>query len=97
MINTHKLGLVLGGFAGLIHIVWVILVGLGWAGPLLAFIYRIHFIDFSFAITEFSFGGAVTLIVLTSFIGYVLGNIIGLLWNFVYKEADENYVVDKGY
>ncbi|HEY4500288.1 MAG TPA: hypothetical protein VJH25_00670 [Candidatus Paceibacterota bacterium] len=97
MINTHKLGLVFGGFAGLIHIVWVILVGFGWAGPWLAFIYRIHFIDFSFAITEFSSGKAVTLVVLTSLVGYVFGNVIGLLWNFTWKETDKNYVVDKGY
>ncbi len=97
MVNTHKLGLTLGGFAGIIHIVWVLLVGLGWAGPLLAFIYRIHFIDFSFAIAEFSFGNAITVIVLASLVGYVSGNIVGLLWNFIGKETDEDYVVDKGY
>ncbi|MEK7607626.1 MAG: hypothetical protein AAB484_01705 [Patescibacteria group bacterium] len=85
MVNRHKLGLVLGGFAGFMHVIWVFFVGVGWAGSILSFIYRIHFIDFSFVITDFSFGKAIVLIVITSFVGYIVGNIVGTIWNFVYK------------
>ncbi len=86
MVNTHKLGLVLGGFAGLMHVIWAFFVAVGWAGPILSFIYRIHFIDFSFVIVDFSFGKAVLLVLITAVVGYIVGNIVGTIWNFVYKK-----------
>lgn len=97
MINSHRLGLVLGAFAALLHIVWVLFVGLGWAGSILFFVYRVHFLDISFAIADFSFGTAVTLVVFAAIWGYVVGNIFGFIWNFLSKETNEDYVVDKGY
>lgn len=88
----------LGSFSAFVHAVWIILVALGWAGPLLSFILRVHFIDTTFSIADFSFGNAIMLIVITAVIGYAVGIIIGTFWNLTCKEiAPEEYVVDKGY
>ena len=77
----HKTGLVVRAFFGLLHLVWAFLVAIGVAQPLVDFIFRLHFIDPPYHITEFGFGTAVLLIIITSVIGYILGWIIAVIWN----------------
>jgi len=84
-VNTHKLGLVVGGFVGVVHIIWSLFVALGWAGPLLGFIPGLHFIDHPYMILPFNFFTAVKLVVIASCVGYVHGIIIGMLWNRVHS------------
>ena len=85
-INTHKLGMVVGAFLGIWHVVWSVLVAVGLAQPLINFFLRIHFIDLPHVIAEFSFGLAVLLITIASVGGYILGRIIGLIWNRLYRD-----------
>ena len=85
-INTHKLGMVVGAFLGIWHVVWSVLVAVGLAQPLINFFLRIHFIDLPHVIAEFSFGSAVLLIIIASVGGYILGRIIGLIWNRLYRD-----------
>lgn len=85
MVNTHKLGLTVGSFAGLAHLVWSLLVFLGWAEPLLDFILRMHFVSDAHTIAAFSWGRALGLIVLASAVGYIAGKVMGALWNKVNK------------
>ena len=84
MVNKHKLGLVFGGFAGLVHIIWSILVGLGWAQGFVDFVFGLHFINPIIGISEFSLVGAIELIVVASIVGYVVGNVVAIIWNKVF-------------
>lgn len=86
-INKNKLGLVIGSYAAIVHLVWVILVALGLAQPLINFIVRLHFIDFPHKIASFDFVNAILLIVIAFIAGYIGGYIIGTIWNKVYDSS----------
>ena len=81
MVNQHKLGLTLGVFMGVMHLVWSLLVLTGLAQPLVNLFLRLHFVSSVHAITAFSWGSALGLIALASTIGYILGNVLGMIWN----------------
>ena len=81
--NGHKLGLALGGFLGLWHAVWSVLVAVRLAKPLMDFVLWLHFLDHVYGITQFNFGKALLLIVVTSVIGYIVGRVFAVVWNWV--------------
>ena len=81
MLNKNKVGLVLGSFFGLAHLVWGILVAAGWAQPLMDFIYSLHMIDNLSIVEDFSLSKAIGLIVLTFVVGYIVGTIFAAIWN----------------
>ena len=84
-VNKNKVGLVLGAFFGLWHVVWSILVALGWAQPLLNWFFRLHMIEPPFRFAAFDLGLAATLIVVASIIGYIAGYVIGAIWGRVHR------------
>ena len=84
-ISAHKVGLAFGGAIGFWHLVWSILVGLGWAQPLINWLFRLHMIQPPYTITPFSFGSAAILIIVTAIFGYLVGFVIGSIWNRVQK------------
>ena len=71
------LGALLGGW----HFLWSLLVAVGWAQPLIDFIFWLHFIKPVYVIGAFNVGTALLLIVITTGIGYAIGYIFGVLWN----------------
>ncbi len=82
-LNTHKVGLTLGLFVGLLHLVWALVVGLGFAESKLSFALGMHFLSNPFTVTSFSWGGALILVVLSSVGGYIIGNVFAFIWNSV--------------
>jgi hypothetical protein len=85
-IKPHKAGLALGGFVAAIHIIWSIIVALGWGQPLLEFIFWAHMIKpIPFKVVPFDFGTALVLIVCVAAIGYAAGRIFAMIWNKVLK------------
>ncbi len=86
-VNPHRAGLVLAVILGGWHLIWVILVALGWAQAILHFYFRIHFLTPVWTVLPFRFVPAIILIVVTTAIGYVVGYILGVLWNRVHRSA----------
>ncbi len=82
-INPNEAGLALGGVMGLWHAVWSAMVFLGIAKPFYDFILGLHFISLSFKILAFNLMTALTLVVVTAIIGYLVGFVFAIVWNSV--------------
>lgn len=87
MMNKNKLGLVVGSFLGIWHLSWALLVAVGLAQWLIDWVFRLHFIQPPYTITEFRPALAVGLIVVTSTLGYVIGWVLGAIWNWLHPKA----------
>jgi hypothetical protein len=80
-IHPHSVGLAFGIFLGLWHALWSALVWIGAAQWLIDFIFRLHMITPPYKIMAFSFGMALSLVVVTTCIGYAVGLAMGIIWN----------------
>jgi len=85
VVNPNKVGLVIGALIGGWHVLWALLVALGWAQPLIDFIFWAHMIKPIYVVNGFDPAAAVTLVVITSVIGYVFGLLGGIFWNRVHR------------
>lgn len=84
-IIPNKAGLVLGALLGGWHFLWGVLVALSWAQPLIDFVFWMHFIKPVYVVGTFNAGTALILIAVTSGVGYALGWIFGVLWNWIHR------------
>ena len=85
MANPNKVGLVIGAVFGAWHVMWVLLVALGWAQPILDFIFWAHMIKPVYVVTPFDPIAAIALIAITIMIGYVLGLVGAIIWNRLHR------------
>jgi hypothetical protein len=84
-ISKSKAGVVVGSLIGLWHLIWTVLVAVGLAQLVIDWIFRLHFIQPPYTITAFNLGTAVTLIVVTSVIGFVMGWLFAAIWNWLHS------------
>lgn len=84
-VNANRAGLVLGTLMGGWHFVWATLVALGWAQALINFVFWMHFIEPIYVIKPFQAGVAAILIIVTAVFGYLMGYILGVLWNWIHR------------
>ncbi len=84
-IDPLKAGLALGGVLGGFHLCWSLLVATGWAQALMDFIFWVHFIKPVYTVEPFSAGIAAMLVMVTSFVGFLLAFVFGLLWNRLHR------------
>ncbi len=85
-LQRKKVALTLGLFVGGLHVVWSVLVALGWAQGLLDFITTLHFVNNPVTFGPFSFGVAVLLVGVTFVVGSVAGWVFASIWNMVHKQ-----------
>ncbi len=81
LLQPQKVGLTFGFFIGGLHLVWTILVALGFAQPLLDFVFWLHMLKTSFVVEPFDLFLAVGLVFFTFFIGSIIGYVFALVWN----------------
>jgi hypothetical protein len=87
MTNHNKVGLVFGSFLGLWHLFWSLMVLIGFAQPMLNFVFWLHMIANPYQVTGFNLIQCVLLVAVTFCVGYIFGYIISVLWNKFQKTA----------
>jgi hypothetical protein len=85
MINSIKAGITFGALLGVSHLSWAMLVALGWAQPLMDFVFWMHFIRPVYVIQPFSPSAAVVLIIVTTVTGFVIAFVFGVIWNRLHR------------
>ena len=84
-LNPQKTALAVRAFFGLWHAVWGLLVALNLATPLLDWILSMHFLNNPYSVQPFGVVKWVTLVVVTTIVGYAVGYVFSLVWNKVHK------------
>lgn len=85
MINPLKAGVSFGVLLGGCHFFWALLVALGWAQPLIDFVFWMHLIQPVLVIRPFSLAAAAALIAFTSIAGFITALLFALLWNKLHR------------
>jgi hypothetical protein len=80
-IDPIKAGLALGAVIAAWHLLWALLVAIGWAQPVIDFIFWMHFIKPVYVVGPFDAGTAAVLVIVTFFLGFVPAFVFALLWN----------------
>ncbi len=79
--NCHiRTGVALGCFAATLHIVWSLLVLIGWAQPLVNFIFWVHMLSVPVQVQPFDLGIATLLIGVTWCAGFGFGVVLSVIW-----------------
>ena len=85
MTNPNKVGLVIAVLIGGWHVIWSLLVLIGWAQPILDFIFWAHMIKPVYFVKPFDPTASLALIAITSVIGYVFGFLGAVIWNRLHR------------
>ncbi len=80
-LSTTMTGLVIGAMMGGMHLFWSFLVAAGWGQPIMNFIFWMYFIKPIDLVEPFESTRAISLVIATSIIGFVLGWAAARLWN----------------
>ena len=71
----------IGGF----HLVWSILVALGWAQAIIDFVFWAHMLGIPVIVKAFDPTATLTLIIITSIIGALFGYFMAIIWNRLHR------------
>lgn len=85
-LDGHRLGLVLGTFALVLHIIWVLAIWLGFAQAWIDLIFRLHMLNNPMVVGTLSWGTVIMLWIVVWIVGYLLGYIFAWVHNFVHKK-----------
>jgi hypothetical protein len=80
-IHPIKAGITLAALIGGGHLCWAVLVAVGWAQPVMDFIFWIHFIKPVYVVGPFDLGTAAILVAITTVVGFVVAYVFSVLWN----------------
>ncbi len=68
-----------------LHLSWIVLILLGWAQPLIDFVFKLHMLNSPFQVQPFDLGLAVSLVLITFVIGAFYGLVFVLIKNLLAK------------
>jgi hypothetical protein len=80
-LNTTMMGLVTGAMMGGLHLLWSLSVAAGWGPSILNFFFWMYFIKPIDLIEPFQPARALTLVAISTTIGFVLGSVAARVWN----------------
>jgi hypothetical protein len=80
-LNKNKTGLALGAFLVVVYFVWLVLVAVGLAKPLMDMVFSLQHFAFDYSIAPFAIMPAIGLLIYAFVAGYVLGWIFAAAWN----------------
>ena len=86
-VDCNKAGLAVGLLLGGWHLLWSLLVLVGWGQPLIDFVLWMHMIHLLYVVGPFELIAAVVLVLLTSLTGYALGWVLAYIWNALHRAA----------
>lgn len=84
-LNPKKTGLAVGKLFGGGHLIWAILVALGWAQALVNFSQWAHMVSVPVVVGAFDLTAAITVILVATAIGCVLGYVFAKIWNYLQR------------
>lgn len=85
-LNERKTGLSLGLFIAGVHLVWSLLVALGWAQILIGWSFSWHMLSNPFTVQPFSLTNAIILIIVTFAVGNAVGYSFAAIWNKTHED-----------
>lgn len=88
-ISPVRTALSVGYILGLLHLGWVALVASGYAERAMAFILKMHFIEFDYQMAPFNPETGVTLVAVMFGTGLAVGFIFALFWNWMIGDSRE--------
>lgn len=84
-LNPKKTGLAVGELLGGVHIVWSVLVALGWAQALVNFSLWAHMVSTPVVVKPFDISAAITVVVVATAVGCALGYAFAKIWNYLHR------------
>ena len=84
-LNPAKTGLAVGKLLGGVHIVWVIVVALGWGQALVNFSMWAHMVGINIIVQPFNVSAAITVIIVAFLVGCVIGYAFAKIWNWLHR------------
>jgi len=84
--NNNTAGFSLGILFGIMHLVWIALVGFGAGQSVANWSYGMHFMPGMRQVMGFEFGRGALGVILAIIFGYVVGYIFAVLWDFFDKK-----------
>lgn len=83
ILNPAKAAISVGALFGIWHLMWVTLVAVGVAKPVMDLVLKLHFIQLDSTLAPFVVSTAITLVALTFAMGAVLGLVFARIWNWL--------------
>ena len=80
-LSTTMMGLVTAAMMGGLHLLWSLSVAAGWGQSILDFFFWMYFIKPIDLVEPFEPARAITLVAISSIIGFVLGSVAARVWN----------------
>lgn len=93
-ISPSGTGFAVGTVVGLWHLIWVTLIAIGWAKPVMDFILRLHFINLQYTLAPFAATTAAMLVLITFTTGALFGLVFAFIWNWLGDESAPEWARD---
>jgi hypothetical protein len=84
-LSPVKTGLAVGKLFADVHLIWAILVALGWAQTLADFSMWAHMVYAPIQVQPFDFSAAIAVVVFAGLVGFILGYFFSKIWNWLYR------------